>query len=154
MGDTYDKASKLLIGNEDLEQAKFLKTLLEKIAVRVGNEFETPLHIIDVGATKGITFYTEGVVPDGQTIEIPAVEENFIARFVIENKAPIDDAFTVPIVNINTLIQFSTDGVNFDSIKAGYEAVIEPRATRKVYIKSNSANAPYGLRINFEEKEV
>lgn len=45
MSNEYDKDSRLLIANEDLEQLKFFITKLEKIAVRVGNEESTPLFI-------------------------------------------------------------------------------------------------------------
>ena len=43
MGDNYDRASKLRIEYGDLEQAKFLLTELNKIALRIGNELGTPL---------------------------------------------------------------------------------------------------------------
>ena len=48
--DTYDKTSRPQVANEDLEQAKFLKTLLDKIAVRIGNEQGSPLYTQQVTA--------------------------------------------------------------------------------------------------------
>ena len=45
MSDTFDKSSKLAIGHEDLVQAQYKKTASNKIAVRVGNEDDTPLHV-------------------------------------------------------------------------------------------------------------
>lgn len=48
--DTFDKATRLLIPHEDLEQASFKKTLDEKIARRVGNEAADPLYVINVDA--------------------------------------------------------------------------------------------------------
>lgn len=48
--DTFDKASKLGISAEDLKQASYLKTELEKIANRIGNEKDTPLHTYKVKA--------------------------------------------------------------------------------------------------------
>lgn len=44
--DTYDRTSKLKIGSEDLDQAKFKKNG-EKIAVRIGNEGDEPLNTIE-----------------------------------------------------------------------------------------------------------
>jgi len=41
----FDRSSRPRVANEDLEQAKFLKTDDEKIAVRVGNEETTPLYV-------------------------------------------------------------------------------------------------------------
>jgi len=156
--DTYDKATRLLIPNEDLEQAKFIKTLLERIAVRVGNEFETPLHIVNVGATKGVTSVINGVTDPviGNVIELPVPPaDQFIAKYVLENLATIDDVFHELNINIDTEIQVSTDdGANYDTIYAGYELVVEPRAVKSVKIKSNGPSAPYRLRVNFEVKEI
>jgi len=39
----YDKSTKSTVAHEDLEQAKFLKTVLDEIAVRVGNSDSAPL---------------------------------------------------------------------------------------------------------------
>jgi hypothetical protein len=41
----FDHTSMLRIPNEQLEQAKFKKTALDKIAVRVGNEEDSPLYV-------------------------------------------------------------------------------------------------------------
>jgi len=43
--DTFDKASKLKIAYEDLEQANFKKTASDKIARRVSNDSDTPLYV-------------------------------------------------------------------------------------------------------------
>jgi len=48
--DSYDKSSRPTVANEDLEQAKFLKTILDKIAVRIGNEAGSPLYTQQVTA--------------------------------------------------------------------------------------------------------
>jgi len=41
--DTYDRDSRLKLDREDLDQAKYLKSVLDRIAVRVGNEYGAPL---------------------------------------------------------------------------------------------------------------
>ena len=47
----YDKTTRPKVANEDLEQSKFKKTASNKIAVRVGNEADDPLH---VAVTEGV----------------------------------------------------------------------------------------------------
>lgn len=53
---SYDKSSKPKVANEDLEQAKFLKTVEEKIAVRVGNETGSPLHVKTKELVQGVDY--------------------------------------------------------------------------------------------------
>ena len=45
MSDTYDKSSKLRLDTWELDHAKYIKLINEKIAIRVGNEEEAPLNV-------------------------------------------------------------------------------------------------------------
>lgn len=65
--DQYDRQSKLKIGNEDLEQAKFFLTLLNRVAVRVGAEYETP---VNVKSTDVINDYDIDVQPAAANTEV------------------------------------------------------------------------------------
>lgn len=42
----YDKSTKPKVANEDLEQAKFIKTLANEIAVRIANSPSSPLNTV------------------------------------------------------------------------------------------------------------
>lgn len=77
MGDTFDKTSKLKIANEDLEQAKFLKTLADRIAIRIGNEEDGPLYTSPIN-----TLLSDLLVFD----EAPAVvvnDETKIVEYIV-----------------------------------------------------------------------
>ena len=66
MTDTYDKATKLLIASEDLEQAKFFLTLLNRVAVRVGAEYDTPVN------TKSVDIINDYVI---SKVDVPVNTE-------------------------------------------------------------------------------
>ena len=45
MSDSYDKNTRLHIAGKDLEQAKFLVTEIGRVAARVANDEDAPLHV-------------------------------------------------------------------------------------------------------------
>lgn len=53
----YDLASKLKTDNRELEQAKFLVSAISRIALRVGNEEESPLFVTLSKPPRAVDFY-------------------------------------------------------------------------------------------------
>lgn len=95
--DTYDKSSRPKIANEDLEQAKFLKTLLDKIAVRVGNESGSPL-------------YTQQVTAGDIGEDVYEFNED---ASVLQNDPTDLVSYTVPVGKVFYLDQISVSGEGY-----------------------------------------
>jgi hypothetical protein len=92
--DTYDKSTKLKIAYEDLEQAKFFVTLLNKIAVRIGAEYENPVNtksvdvINDYDITKAeITQNAEIIIELPERTKLVIIKTRKIGRLRIATKA-------------------------------------------------------------------
>ena len=97
-------------------------------------------------------FFDETTDPTPGTVSTyPATADKIIEKFVLENRAPIVDERT-PLVNIDTIIEFSIDGgTKYDSIFAGQGVEVEPKSVQQIKIRSNAADAPFRLTLAFEK---
>ena len=120
----FDRSTRPMVANEDLEQAKFKKTTDEKIAVRVGNDEAAPLF------TKQVT-------------ELDAGEDFFIFdedTAVEKDSEEIILSYQVPLGKILYLDKVSVSGESYAKI-----TVLSDSAINKV--KRSSWGS--GLNVDF-----
>lgn len=63
MSDTFDKSSVLRLDGFEIDQAKYMKTLIDRIAIRIANEEGSPLYVtpVDSPIIEGISYYDEAL---------------------------------------------------------------------------------------------
>ncbi len=147
----YDKSSKPLVDSVDLEQAKFIKNVLDHIEIRVGNDPEAPL-FIGAGNKTSVPFSgtTDAVI--GDPTEIKATPLKDIDTFIINNEAPIEDPDHNPVFNIDSELHVSIDdGTTYLTLFAGGSFTFSLGAVNKIKIKSNVASLPFSAIVNFKE---
>lgn len=141
----YDKTTRPKVANEDLEQAKFLKTLANEIAVRVRGALASPNGETDVEVTDcGQLEVNEGVrcnvesklltVTKGAPQEIKVGASNLTGRTSVLIQ-PDNGAFKFGFSA--TLLIFKVTKGNFFEIKlpAGLSLWVEPiNGTKKIAI--------------------
>lgn len=101
MSDTYDKASKLKIAHEDLEQSNFKLTPSNKVARRVSNDQDNPLYVQSVAD-----------VPTGD--DVYAFDEELA---VLENTPTSLVSYTVPVGKVFYLDAITCSGENYAKFK-------------------------------------
>ena len=88
----------------------------------------------------------------GTTIPIPAVADKIIESIYIQNDAPIEDAFSSLLLNIDSELLVSIDnGVSFKKIYAGQGFTFDVRNIKQVLLKSNVASCPFSSIIKLEK---
>ena len=127
--DTDDKSSSPTVANEDLEQAKFLKTILDKIAVRIGNEQSSPLYTQQVTAgdvgEDVFTFNEDAAIELNNpttlvSYTVPAGKVFYLDQIIVSGESY--GKFTVKIDAVENKVKRSSWGdfnveVNYNSFK-------------------------------------
>jgi hypothetical protein len=92
-----DRASKPKVHSEELEQLRYIKTALDRVAVRVGNEQAAPVYVSIVeGATNGlyIDYRNLSAVAVGATatatLNVLAVTTSLLINVSCDNRALVE----------------------------------------------------------------
>jgi hypothetical protein len=141
----YDKTTRPKVANEDLEQAKFIKTLANEIAVRIRGALTSPngdteVEVTDCGqleVNEGVRSNIESkllIVSEGSPQEIKVGVTNLSGRTSVLIQ-PDDGAFKFGFSS--SLLIFKVTKGNFFEIKlpAGLSLWVEPtNGTKKIAI--------------------
>lgn len=103
----YDKSSKTVLDTNELEQAKFKKTAEDKIAIRVGNEQNSPLFVNVIDGAVGIDTFEQD-----EAVAVVKLVETLIASYV------------VPVGKVFNLDQIEVSGTNFAKYTIKLNAIV------------------------------